>query len=302
MNARYTDLTPMIELGTSPMVIEEMHFGEWYEINTPQKNLARLQIPVLADDTMQVKIVYECKLEISDFKKRDETNISHPTFPDANPIFNLHTQRATPPEDVFEIVPATGTHIKSLAEARKQIPAELKQAYFGEVKPAELAALRRIGRTYRIEKKENIFSFLQGVYDAVRSLVQKGEVKGLQEYDSLESLLQEFNDTRMMTGDCKSISTITTGFLTAFGIPSRRIGGEIISKQPEQHKFPYHRNGHSWSEVYLPFQEGSGGWFPIDIALNTFLEYRSDLEYIIWVDMPLFEGKEKNARMRIDIL
>ncbi len=298
MNAHYVDLSPMRKAGAAPFIIEDFHLGEWYGIPVPLARISSLEIPYLPKKRIRVQIVYDSEIKILPVER---DSLLRPTFPEANPLFNIFTQKAADQEYIFELNRPSVILQQECLDIYPAISDYLKKEYGGLATPSELKTMQKIGRKLGVDHRAPFLRRLQQIYQAVDTLVQPGEVKGLQEYTSLESLLQEHQKTGRMTGDCKTISTITTALATTFWLVSRRISGIISSDMPS-HNFPYTKNGHSWSEVYIPFVEGGAGWFPVDAALRNYLSYREDLNYMLSVHMPLFDGKEGTAKMRIDIV
>ncbi len=78
-------------------------------------------------------------------------------------------------------------------------------------------------------------------------------------------------------GDCDEQSMLLISLLRAAGIPARLELGALYDPSTDTW------GGHAWAQVYIPGDNGDGGWYNIDIVNSEFL-FRDCNRMTTWVD------------------
>lgn len=116
-------------------------------------------------------------------------------------------------------------------------------------------------------------------------------------YDFKE-LLEEYNATGEISGDCKAISTFTAGRIEQLGLKTRIVSGTVHNQKSEDDE------GHVWAEAFIPQKNGKGYWVPVDPAVSIFWNFPSqNAKYSLWSDFPTFKDQSiSTAKLRLQYI
>ncbi len=78
-------------------------------------------------------------------------------------------------------------------------------------------------------------------------------------------------------GDCDDQSMLYISLLRAVGVPARIEMGMLYDQQNDEW------GGHAWAQVYIAQQDGTGGWYNVDIVNSQFL-FRDCNRMSTWID------------------
>ena len=78
-------------------------------------------------------------------------------------------------------------------------------------------------------------------------------------------------------GDCDDQSMLYMSLLRAVGLPARLEMGMLYDQQNNEW------GGHAWAQIYIPQEDGTGGWYNVDIVNSEFL-FRDCNRMTTWVD------------------
>ena len=79
----------------------------------------------------------------------------------------------------------------------------------------------------------------------------------------IENILDEYEKTGEIKGNCKEIRTMIKSFCNAKGIPVKTIRGAVRTKKDGY-------VGHVWSEICVPLKDGNYKWFRFDPATKKY--------------------------------
>ena len=210
--------------------IVNIELGNWFDIPTHKKNLPRiLQLPLLPRKKLIVDLEYDDEIRFEkEFIDEDEVV----TFPIHNPIFNGLNQRTSTPAYRFEADYSAIGDLPSLEEAIRLRPQNLR------VRSGRIKDWKKISRDLA---KPSLEETLMSLYRFVHSAISGKEHESNTDND-MNYLVNEFLRTGKISGDCKSVSTFTTGLAHALGLYARRLGGELISPLNYQDAKLQHEN------------------------------------------------------------
>lgn len=155
---------------------------------------------------------------------------------------------------------------------------------------------------------EDLILTLQKIHDKVdESANGPDDDEG---WEDFKAIFDEYKSTGRFSGRCKSISTFTAGLIEALGLRSRSISGNTIHLTtiltgPRGEKITENRinyEGHMWSEAYIPINENTGYWIPVDPAIHTFLVFPDEDPFYILggIELPSFKDQSvETAKLRL---
>jgi len=248
-------------------------------------------------------LYYHGQIKCRDFEDRSLEGqvIEQQDYPPTNPIFhseNLENVGHGHYRFRTKLASRRSIHLPSLSYAREHISDDIRTKHLTQRDlPTEIK--EPVGVSDDLE--QTLKKLYEIVYQATNGHKRDDG------YYIFEELVQEYLSTGKISGDCKAVSTFTSGLLNALGLPARVIDGDIISQRSDARYYDgsirAYREGHVWSEVYVPMNEREGFWIPVDPfglrILKTYPSGEGSYAYCR-VALPKFLDQDvKTAKLRI---
>ena len=258
---------------------------------------------IVPEKNIVVDLLYLGEIRCRDFEdwSFEGQKLEHQDYPPHNPIFhseNLVNMGTGHYRFRTKLESQRKFNLPRLSFAKEHIPDDVRTKYLTQRDlPKGIASA--------INGSDDLEHILRNFHNTLFRSTNGRDRRA--DYYIFDELLQEYLSTGKVSGDCKAISTFTSGLINALGLPARVVDGDIISQNDRTMDYDKtiraYRGGHVWSEVYVPINERNGFWIPIDpFGLGIFRDYPLGNEAYAYcrVGLPKFLDQNiKTAQLKI---